>query len=288
LAADELEALTKTRKLLTYLPDNCQEEPPIGETLDPADRHLDNIESLVPKEANRPYDIHKLIEQIFDRGSFFEIHEAYAQNVTVGFARLAGRVVGVVANNPAVLAGCLDINSSRKAGRFVRTCNAFKIPIISLIDVPGFLPGSDQEHGGAISHGAKLLYAYCEATVPKLSVILRKSYGGAYIVMSSKHVGGDMNFAWPRAEVAVMGGAGAVEVLFKREIDNAPNKEAKAKELQADYEDKFLSPRQAAERGFLDAVIEPSETRRRLVRALHSLMHKREMVWPRRNGNMPT
>jgi acetyl-CoA carboxylase carboxyltransferase component len=209
LADDEVDAITRTRRLLSYLPDNCQEAPPEGPKTDASDRRCEGIEELVPRESNRPYDVHKVLEVVLDRGSFFEVHEAFAQNVVVGFGRLGGQVVGIIANNPAVLAGCLDIDSSRKAGRFVRTCNAFKIPIVSFVDVPGFLPGRDQEHGGAISHGAKLLYAYCEATVPKLSVILRKAYGGAYIVMSSKHVGGDINLAWPRAEVAVMGGAGA-------------------------------------------------------------------------------
>lgn len=288
LAADDVDAIKTARKLLSYLPDNWQEEPPAVASTDHADRRIDDIDSLVPKESNRPYDVHKVVERILDRDSFLEVHEHFAKSVVVGFGRLAGRVVGVIANNPAVLAGCLDIDSSRKAGRFVRTCNAFQVPILSFIDVPGFLPGSDQEYGGAISHGAKLLFAYCEATVPKLSVILRKAYGGAYIVMSSKHVGGDINLAWPRAEVAVMGAAGAVEILFKKEIDAAPDKTARAKELQADYEGRFLSPRQAAERGFLDAVIEPADTRRALARYLASLSHKREMVWPRRNSNIPT
>jgi acetyl-CoA carboxylase carboxyltransferase component len=217
-----------------------------------------------------------------------EVQERFAGNVVVGFARLGGKSVGIIANNPAVFAGVLDINASRKAGRFIRTCNAFRVPIVSFVDVPGFLPGQDQEHNGVIVHGAKLLYAYCESTVPKLSVIMRKSYGGAYIVMSSKHIGGDVVLAWPSAEIAVMGSKGAVEVLYKKEITAAEDPKAEMAKRTKEYEDLFLSPRQAAERGFIDAVINPAETRRKLTRLMGSVQHRRELTWPKRNGNIPT
>ncbi len=287
-AAHDVEAIETARRLLSYLPENCQEEPPVYEISDPPDRWCDGIEDLVPKDAQQPYDVRDVIRQVMDQSSFLEVHERFAQNVVVGFARLGGRPVGIVANQPAVLAGVLDIKSSRKAARFIRTCNAFRVPIVSFVDVPGFLPGRDQEHGGAIVHGAKLLYAYCEATVPKLAIILRKAYGGAYIVMSSKHVRGDVYLAWPSAEIAVMGGAGAVEILYKREIAAAKDPAAEAKRLQLEYEAQFLSPRQAAERGYVDAVIDPAETRRKLHRFLGCVQHRRDLTWPKRNGNIPT
>jgi acetyl-CoA carboxylase carboxyltransferase component len=287
VAPHDAEALELARRILSYLPDNAQAEPPRVEPEDPPDRFCDGIEALVPRDAQQPYDVREVVKRVVDTGSFLEVHAAYAPNVVVGLARLAGRSVGVIANQPAVLAGVLDINSSRKAARFIRTCNAFRLPLVSFVDVPGFLPGRDQEYGGAICHGAKLLYAYCESSVPKLSVILRKAYGGAYIVMSSKHVGGDVCLSWPTAEIAVMGGAGAVEILYKREIAAATEPKAKAAELQQQYEAMFLSPRQAAQRGFVDAVIEPGTTRSKLCRMLGMIEHRRDLAWPKRNGNIP-
>lgn len=287
-AAHDAEAIDIARRLLAYLPENCREEPILGDCEDPEDRVCTGIESLVPKDSQQPYDVREVISRVVDQDSFLEVHERFAPNIVVGFARLGGRTVGIVANQAAVLAGVLDINSSRKGARFIRTCNAFRIPIVSFVDVPGFLPGRDQEWGGAIAHGAKLLYAYCESSVPKLSVILRKAYGGAYLVMSSKHVGGDVNLAWPGAEIAVMGGAGAVEILHKREIAAAADPKAEFKKLQNEYEKLFLSPRQAAERGFIDAVISPEDTRRKLCRMLSHVQHRQELSWPKRNGNIPT
>jgi acetyl-CoA carboxylase carboxyltransferase component len=242
---------------------------------------------LVPEQANRPYDVGEVIRCIVDQGSFLEVRATWAQNVRVGLARLGGHPVGIVANNPGMLAGVLDIDAARKAARFVRTCNAFGLPIISLVDVPGFLPGQSQEHAGIIDHGAKLAYAYCEATVPKLSVILRKAYGGAYIVMSSKHVGGDMNFSWPKAEIAVMGAAGAVEILHARDIRAHADPKARSEELADDYNRNFANPSIAAARGFLDGVLEPAETRHALCNALRALLGKREEMPAKRNGNVP-
>lgn len=281
------EAIAATRKLLGYLPSNNREHPPVLDSSDCSDRMDVDFHAIVPDDPRKPYDVRKVVELVVDSDSFFEVQERFAQNVVVGFGRLGGHVIGIVANQPLVLAGVLDIDSSRKAARFIRTCNAFNIPIVSLVDVPGFLPGRHQEHGAVIDHGAKLLYAYCEAQVPKLSVILRKAYGGAYIVMSSKHVGGDINLAWPRAEIAVMGAAGAVEVLNRREIAAADDPQAKTEELKQAYEDKFLNPDIAAARGYLDAVVEPHETRRRLLRSLELIHNKREFAPPRRNGNIP-
>lgn len=285
---DDRSALDDVRRLLSYLPSNNQHMPPYAKPEDSRDRMDASFHDLVPTDTRKPYDVRGVIERLVDMGSFFEVHAGWARNVVVGFARMDGHVVGLVANQPEVLAGVLDIDASRKAARFIRTCNAFHIPIISLVDVPGFLPGTHQEHGAVIDHGAKLLYAYCEATVPKLSVILRKAYGGAYIVMSSKHVGGDINLAWPNAEIAVMGAAGAVEVLNRREIAAAEDPLAKIDELKKDYEDAFLNPSIAAQRGFLDAVIEPHETRRKLCRFLRYVLEKRERLPPKRHGNMPT
>lgn len=281
------EAIEETRRLLGYLPSNNRESPPFLETEDSHERMDIDFHELVPDDPKKPYDMHGVIDLIFDQDSFFEIHRLWAENIIVGFARLGGHVVGVVANNPGHLAGVLDIDSSRKGARFIRTCNAFNVPIVSVVDVPGFMPGRHQEHGGVIDHGAKLLYAYCEASVPKLSVILRKAYGGAYIVMSSKHVGGDINLAWPNAEIAVMGAAGAVEVLNHREIRAADDPVAKTEELKKIYEDKFLNPDIAASRGYLDAVIEPHETRRKLLRFLEILHSKREWMPPKKNANPP-
>jgi acetyl-CoA carboxylase carboxyltransferase component len=287
-ASDDVDAIEQTRRLLGYLPENCQELAPDCRCTDPSDRWCDDLRNIIPKDPQQPYDVRLVINSVVDSGSFLEIQASFAGNIVIGFARLAGKSVGIVANQPAVLAGVLDIDASRKAARFIRTCNAFRIPLISFVDVPGFLPGQDQEHGGVIVHGAKLLYAYCESSVPKLSVILRKSYGGAYIVMSSKHVGGDIVLAWPSAQIAVMGAKGAVEILYKREISAAEDPKAEAEKRNREYEELFLSPRQAAERGFIDAVIDPAETRRRLTKLLSSVVHRRDLTWPKRNGNMPT
>lgn len=277
---NDLEAIDNTRKLLSYLPSNNRENPPFIEPEDDVERMDPKFHDVVPSNTRQPYDVRKLVALVADKDSFFEVHENWAKNIVVGFARLGGHVIGIVANQPQEMAGVLDIDASRKAARFIRTCNGYHIPIVSLIDVPGFLPGRTQEHAGVIDHGAKLLYAYCEATVPKLSVIIRKSYGGAYIVMSSKHVGGDINLAWPDAEIAVMGAKGAVEVLNRRDIAAADDPEAKQEELIQAYEDKFLNPNIAAQRGYLDAVIEPHETRRKLYRYLRVMLNKREWMPP--------
>ena len=287
-AKHDAEAIELTRQLLGYLPENCQELPADVACTDPPDRLCEDLRSVIPSDPQQAYDVRIVVNSVLDQGSFLEIQKNFAGNIVIGFARLAGRVVGVIANQPLTLAGVLDINASRKAARFIRTCNAFRIPLVTFVDVPGFLPGQDQEHGGVIVHGAKLLYAYCESSVPKLSVIMRKSYGGAYIVMSSKHVGGDIVLAWPSAEIAVMGAKGAVEILYKREIGAAEDPKAEAAKRTREYEELFLSPRQAAERGFVNAVIDPAETRRRLTRLMSSVSHRRDLSWPKRNGNIPT
>ncbi|WP_230470477.1 acyl-CoA carboxylase subunit beta [Lujinxingia vulgaris] len=281
------EAISQVRRLLSYLPSNHREEPPFVAPEDDVARMDVAFNTIVPEDPRKPYDVRRVVELVVDAGSFMEVQAGWAQNVVVGLGRLGGHVVGMVANQPLVNAGVLDIDASRKAARFIRTCNAFGIPLVSLVDVPGFLPGREQEYGGVIDHGAKLLYAYCEASVPKLSVILRKAYGGAYIVMSSQHVGGDVNLAWPRAEIAVMGASGAVEVLNRREIAAAKDPEARAAELRADYEERFLNPNIAAQRGYIDAVIEPCETRSRLYRHLRVMLNKREWSAPKRHGNGP-
>lgn len=287
-AAQDVDAIEKARRLLGYLPENCNEAPADVDCTDPLDRLCPELARIIPEDPQAAFDVREVINTVVDRGSFMEVQERFAGNIVVGFARLGGKSVGIIANQPAVLAGVLDINASRKAGRFIRTCNAFRVPLVSLVDVPGFLPGQDQEHNGVIVHGAKLLYAYCESTVPKLSVILRKSYGGAYIVMSSKHIGGDVVMAWPSAEIAVMGAKGAVEVLYKKEITASEDPKAEFAKRQKEYEDLFLSPRQAAERGFIDAVISPADTRRKLTRFMSSVQHRRDLTWPKRNGNIPT
>ncbi|MFW5968225.1 MAG: acyl-CoA carboxylase subunit beta [Persicimonas sp.] len=284
---NDVEAIDNVRHLLSYLPSNNREQAPFIEPDDDVERMDPEFHEIVPDDTSQPYDVRRLVDLVVDADSFFEVHPHWAKNVVVGFGRLGGHVVGIVANQPDELAGVLDIDASRKASRFIRTCNGFHIPIISLVDVPGFLPGRQQEHGGVIDHGAKLLYAYCEATVPKITVITRKAYGGAYIVMSSKHVGGDINLAWPSAEIAVMGAKGAVEILNRREIAAADDPQAKKDELIDEYEDKFLNPSMAAQRGYLDAVIEPHDTRRKLYRYLQVLMNKREWMPPKRNGNIP-
>ncbi|HEV2459211.1 MAG TPA: acyl-CoA carboxylase subunit beta, partial [Ktedonobacterales bacterium] len=283
----EAECLRAIRTLLSYLPSNNVDDPPLLPSDDPPDRADHELDDIIPDNPNRPYDIKDVIRRVVDRGSFFEVQELWAQNIVVGFARLGGRPVGIVAQQPTVLAGVLDINSSDKGARFVRFCDCFNIPIVTLEDVPGFLPGVAQEHGGIIRHGAKLLFAYCEATVPKVTVITRKAYGGAYDVMSSKHVRGDINYAWPTAEIAVMGPEGAVNILFKDEIEQAEDPEAKRQELVTSYQEKFDNPYIAAARGYIDEVIEPRHTRGKLIVALEMLQNKRDSNPPKKHGNIP-
>ncbi len=284
---DETQALMMVRELLGFLPQNNMEDAPVEPSTDDPLREEESLNSIIPDNPNKPYDMKEVIEKIVDDGYFFEIQPDYAANIVVGFARLGGQSVGIVANQPMVLAGVLDIKASEKAARFIRTCDAFNIPIITFVDVPGYLPGSDQEHGGVIRSGAKLLYAYCEATVPKLTVTTRKSYGGAYCVMSSKHIRGDLNLAWPTAEIAVMGPEGAVEIINRRELAEAADPVAKKAELAAEYREKFAHPYIAAARGFLDDVIEPKETRPRLINALQVFQNKRDENPPKKHGNMP-
>jgi acetyl-CoA carboxylase carboxyltransferase component len=262
------------------------EDPPFMPGDDPL-RMDEDLNSIIPDDANKPYDIKEVITKIMDSGQFFEIHENYAQNIVVGFARLGGHSVGIVANQPAVLAGVLDIDASEKGARFVRFCDAFNIPIITFEDVPGFLPGTFQEHHGIIRSGAKLLYAYCEATVPKLTIVTRKAYGGAYCVMSSKHIRSDVNLAWPSAEIAVMGPDGAVSIIFRKELAEAKDSVKRKEELVAEYREKFASPYVAAEYGFIDDVIEPKETRPRLINALEMLANKRDANPAKKHGNIP-
>jgi len=287
-AADSDEhALRLVRELLSFVPSNNMDDPPRVEPEDPADRIEPKLNQLVPEASNQPYDIREVINAVVDDGYFFEVQKLYAQNICVGFARLGGYSVGIVANQPAFLAGVLDINASIKAARFVRFCDCFNIPLITLEDVPGFLPGVSQEHGGIITHGAKLLYAFAEATVPKITVITRKAYGGAYCVMASKHIRTDVNFAWPTAEIAVMGPEGAVGILYRRELGEAKDKEAARRARVEELEEKFANPYIAAERGFVDEVIEPAYTRPKLIRALALLENKRDSNPPRKHGNIP-
>jgi propionyl-CoA carboxylase beta chain len=286
-AADEASALDLVRRILGYLPQNNLDDPPLAASSDPADRRDPELDSIVPDDPGRPYDMHGVIERIVDDGAFLEIQPGFAQNIIVGFARLGGRSVGIVAQQPAVLAGALDIDASTKAARFVRTCDCFNVPLVTFVDVPGFLPGVGQEHGGIIKHGAKLLFAYCEATVPKLTVITRKAYGGAYDVMSSKHIRGDMNFAWPSAEIAVMGAEGAVNIVHRDRIAAAGDPAAERAKLVAEYETEFANPWVAAARGYIDDVILPSETRPRLIGALAMLKDKRDTNPRKKHGNIP-
>lgn len=283
----EADALYLIRKLLTFLPQNNMEDPPFIPTTDDPLRMSEALDTLIPEDPSEPYDIKDAIHLIVDDGYFFEIHENFAQNIVVGFARLGGHSIGIIANQPAVLAGVLDIDSSDKAARFVRFCDSFNIPILTFVDVPGFLPGTGQEHGGIIRHGAKLLFAYCEATVPKLTVVTRKAYGGAYDVMSSKHIRGDVNLAWPTAEIAVMGPEGAVNIIFRKELAESEDVERRRSELVADYREKFANPYIAASRGFIDDVIEPRETRPRLVNALEMVVNKRDANPAKKHGNIP-
>ena len=288
VAADsEADTLYLIRKLLGYLPQNNMEDPPFIQGGDDALRADEFLDTCIPEEPNKPYDVKEILNKIVDNGQFFEIHEGFAGNIVVGFARLGGHSVGIVANQPAVLAGVLDIDSSEKAGRFVRFCDAFNIPLVTFVDTPGYLPGTNQEHHGVIRNGAKLLYAYCEATVPKLTVITRKAYGGAYLVMSSKHLRGDLNLAWPTAEIAVMGPDGAVNVVMRREMEQAADPLARKAELTAEYREKFANPYVAAERGYIDDVIEPRETRARLINALEMLQNKRDGNPAKKHGNIP-
>ena len=284
---DEAESIDLVRQVLAYLPQNNLEDPPAVDCHDPLDRADPELDQVVPDDAHRPYDMNEVIRRVVDDGVFLEIQPGWARNIITGFARLGGRSIGIVAQQPAVLAGALDINASTKAARFVRTCDCFNVPLVTFVDVPGFLPGVGQEHGGIIRHGAKLLYAYCEATVPKLTVITRKAYGGAYDVMSSKHVRGDMNFAWPTAEIAVMGAEGAVNIIFREQIAAAADPAAERARLVAEYEAQFNNPYIAAGRGYIDDVILPSETRPRLIRALEMLRDKRQTNPPRKHGNIP-
>jgi acetyl-CoA carboxylase carboxyltransferase component len=286
-AHDEAEAMDAVRRLLAHLPQNNVADAPAGETRDPRDRMDAELDTVVPDEPSKPYDMHDAVRRIVDAGDFLEIQPEWAANIIVGFARLGGRSVGIVAQQPAVRAGALDIDASVKAARFVRTCDAFNVPLVTFVDVPGFLPGVAQEHGGIIRHGAKLLYAYCEATVPKVTVITRKAYGGAYDVMSSKHIRGDFNFAWPSAEIAVMGAEGAVNIIFKDEIDRAEDQEAERRRLVEAYETEFSNPYIAAGRGYIDEVILPRETRPRLIRALEVLADKQDTNPRKKHGNIP-
>jgi propionyl-CoA carboxylase beta chain len=288
VAADsEADSLYLVQKMLSYLPQNNMEDPPFVPTGDDPLRRERALDSIIPDDPSKPYDMKEVIGLIVDNSEFYETQEAYAQNIVVGFARLGGHSIGIIANQPAVLAGVLDINASEKAGRFVRFCDAFNIPILTFVDVPGFLPGTEQEHGGIIRSGAKLLYAYCEATVPKLTIITRKAYGGAYDVMSSKHIRGDVNLAWPSAEIAVMGPDGAVSIIFRKELAQARDPVKTKAELVADYREKFANPYVAASRGYVDDVIEPRESRPRLINALEMLSNKRDANPAKKHGCTP-
>jgi acetyl-CoA carboxylase carboxyltransferase component len=287
VADDEDTALAQVRYLLSFLPSNNLEEPPYFEPTDDPERRCEDIVGLIPDAPNKPYDIKAVVHAIVDDGDFFEVHALWAQNIVCGFARVDGHAVGIVGNQPQVLAGTLDIDASEKAARFVRLCDAFNVPLVTFVDVPGFLPGTDQEYGGIIRHGAKLLYAYCEATVPRVQIITRKAYGGAYVVMNSKSIGADLAFAWPSAEVAVMGPQGAVNIIFRKEIETAAEPEARRAELIEEYTERFANPYIAAERGYVDDVIDPRDTRRVLVRSLAMLRTKREQLPQRKHGNLP-
>ena len=284
---NELDGIQKIKKLLAYLPSNNMEDPPKIISEDPVDRRDDSLDEIIPEDSSQPYDMREIIHQIMDDREFFEVQESFAGNIIIGYARLNGWSVGIIANQPAVLAGVLDINASIKAARFIRFCDAFNIPLITFVDVPGFLPGTEQEWGGIIKHGAKLLYAYCEATVPKITVITRKAYGGAYDVMSSKHIRGDINLAWPTAEIAVMGPKGAAEIIFRKEISQSEDPERVLAEKEKLYRDKFANPYLAAERGYIDEVVRPQETRLRLIQSLQILENKVDENPRKKHGNIP-
>ncbi len=287
LAHDDAECLSMVRELLSFLPSNNLDEPPRKVCSDPVGRADAGLDTIVPAQSNQPYDMKDVIHSVVDDGYFFEVQEHYAKNIVVGFTRLDGRPVGIVANQPSVLAGTLDINASVKGARFVRFCDCFNIPLVTFEDVPGFLPGTTQEYGGIIKHGAKLLYAFAEATVPKVTVITRKAYGGAYCVMASKHIRTDVNYAWPTAEIAVMGPEGAVDIVYKRELDAAANREQVRREKIDEFRDRFANPYVAADRGFVDAIIQPRETRKKLIQALAMLENKRDKNPAKKHGNIP-
>jgi propionyl-CoA carboxylase beta chain len=284
--ANEIECIDYLKKLLSYMPQNCEEDAPIY-PYEAGNEIREKLKNIIPENANQPYDMKEVIEELADADSFVEVHKHYAENIVVGFARIAGRSIGIVANQPASMAGVLDINASKKGARFVRFCDAFNIPLLVLVDVPGFLPGTDQEWNGIISNGAKLLFALSEATVPKLTVITRKAYGGAYDVMNSKHIGADMNYAWPTAEIAVMGAKGAAEIIFKKDIAAAEDKDAKWKEKEMEYMEKFANPYGAAARGFIDEVILPEHTREKLIRAFKMLENKVVKMPKKKHDNIP-
>jgi len=290
MAHDDAECLSMIRELFSFLPSNNLDDPPRKPCTDPIDRADEKLDTIVPTESNQPYDIKDVINTVVDDSYFFEVQEHYAKNIVIGFARLNGKPVGIVANQPAFLAGVLDISASIKGARFVRFCDCFNIPLITFEDVPGFLPGTAQEYGGIIKHGAKLLYAFAEATVPKITVITRKAYGGAYCVMASKHIRTDVNYAWPTAEIAVMGPEGAVDIVYKRELDAVANPQERQELRQSkieEFRDRFASPYVAADRGFVDAIIEPRETRKKLIQALAMLENKRDKNPPKKHGNIP-
>ena len=287
MCRDDAECLSMVRELLSFVPSNNLEDPPRKACTDTIDRLDEKLDTLIPDQSNMPYDMKDVIHTVVDDGYFFEIHEHYAKNIVVGFARFNGKPVGIVANQPAMLAGTLDINASVKGARFVRFCDCFNIPLVTFEDVPGFLPGTQQEYGGIIRHGAKLLYAFAEATVPKVTVITRKAYGGAYCVMASKHIRADVNYAWPSAEIAVMGPEGAVDIVYKRELDHAENREAVRQQKIEEFRDRLANPYVAADRGFVDAVIQPRETRKKLIQALEMLETKRDKNPPKKHGNIP-
>ncbi len=285
-AANEIDCINQLKKLISYIPENCEEKTP-NFVYEPTDETRLKLANIIPENANQPYDIREVINEVADEESFYEVHRNYAENIVVGFARLAGRSIGIVANQPAYLAGVLDIHSSQKAARFVRFCDCFNIPLLVFEDVPGFLPGTDQEWNAIITNGAKLLYAFCEATVPRITVITRKAYGGAYDVMNSKHIGADMNFAWPTAEIAVMGAKGAAEIIFKKDIDKAADHDAELAAKEKEYADLFANPYRAAERGFIDEVIFPEETRKKLIKAFKMLENKVVNLPRKKHGNIP-
>lgn len=284
--ANEVECINNLKALLSYIPQNCEEDAP-ALPYTPGNEKREKLNTIIPENANSPYDIREVITEVVDGGEFLEVHKDYASNIVVGFARLGGKSIGIVANQPAYLAGVLDINASKKGARFVRFCDCFNIPLLVFEDVPGFLPGTDQEWNGIITNGAKLLYAFCEATVPRVTVITRKAYGGAYDVMNSKHIGADMNYAWPTAEIAVMGAKGAAEIIFKKEIDEAADKEAKWKEKEQEYADLFANPYSATERGYVDEVILPEQTRGKLIKAFKMLENKVATLPRKKHGNIP-
>lgn len=286
VAANEVIALSEIKRLFSFVPSNCEEQPPVL-AYEATDETRQKLAEIIPENPNQPYDMREVIEELVDGGDFMEVHKNFAENIVVGFARIGGKSIGIVGNQPAVLAGVLDINASIKAARFVRFCDCFNIPLLVLEDVPGFLPGTDQEWNGIINHGAKLLYALCEATVPKITVITRKAYGGAYCVMNSKHIGADMNYAWPSAEIAVMGAAGAAEIIFKKEISEAENPETKLKEKVDEYTDKYANPYEAATKGYVDEVILPENTRKKLIKAYKMLENKVVNLPRKKHGNIP-